>query len=439
MMLAAPDVAPGECSPVVAALAGAREIIDQAWSGELPPGADESAAEEVAALWAQLDQLRYQALARMAGLYARGEVARYSGYSTLDKWLVHHGKMPTGQAKDLARLAQHVHEETLPATTQAVAEGTVALGEAVAIAKATDTAVQTRDAQHFPDEAEYRQGFESALVAAKRERPALSVNQLRSVARQVAYRMDPHRLDRDHEAAHAGRGLSVHDTFQGSYQLQAWGGVGDALIVRAAIDTFTTPPSEDDTRTRSQREHDALIAALRFATTHTGCDNAPAPLVQIRIVVPVQTYLDAQGQERPALDERGRVVPAGVVHELAGDAEVVRMLTAPPTGQVLDVGHSRRLASARQRTAAFHGHATCAHPGGCEVPVSFCQADHVTSFSRGGRTVVANLQPLCGPHNRAKYQRELRTHQQHHQARAGTRGRERGHPPDGDPDPPPRE
>ncbi|WDZ93938.1 HNH endonuclease signature motif containing protein [Nocardiopsis sp. HUAS JQ3] len=428
-MTAAPEAAPGECSPAVAALAGAREIIDHALNADVPPGADESAAEEIAALWAQLDQIRYRALERMARLYARGAVARYSGYSTLDKWLVHHGKLPTSQAKDLARLAQHVHEESLPATVEAVETGVVGLGEAVVIAKVTDKAVQTRDTEHFPEEQEYRGGFESALVAAKVERPALSVNQLQSVARQVAHRLDPHRLDRDHQAAHASRGLVVHDTFQGSYQLQAWGGSGDALIVRAAIDTFTTPPSDEDTRSRSQREHDALIAALRFATTHTGCANAPVPLAQIRIVVPVQTYLDTQGQEVPALDERGRVVPVGVVHELAADSEVVRMLTAPPTGQVLDVGHSRRLASARQRTAAFHGHTTCAHPGGCEVPVALCQADHVQSFSRGGRTVVANLQPLCGPHNRAKYQRELRTHQR--------RGQD--HPPDRILVPPPRE
>ncbi|WP_435111753.1 HNH endonuclease, partial [Nocardiopsis synnemataformans] len=85
-------------------------------------------------------------------------------------------------------------------------------------------------------------------------------------------------------------------------------------------------------------------------------------------------------------------------------------------------------------------------PGGCEVPVAFCQADHVTSFSRGGRTEVANLQPLCGPHNRAKYQRELRAHQQHHRSRNGHQTHPlrqgspgRGHPPDGDPDPPSRE
>ncbi|WP_444964201.1 DUF222 domain-containing protein [Nocardiopsis sp. M1B1] len=428
-MIAAPKAAPGECSLAVAALAGAREIIDQALNAEVPPGADEAAAEEIAALWAQLDQIRYRALSQMARLYARGAVARYSGYSTLDKWLVHHGQLPTSQAKDLARLAQHVHEETLPATVEAVEDGALALGEAVVIAKVTDKAVQTRDAQHFPEEQEYRGGFESALVAAKAERPGLSVNQLQSVARQVAHRLDPHRLDRDHEAAHAARGLVVHETFQGSYQLQAWGGSGDALVVRAAIETFDAPLSDEDTRSRAQREHDALIAALRFATTHTGCDNAPAPLAQIRIVVPVQTYLDAQGQEQPALDEHGRVIPAGVVHELAADAEVVRMLTAPPTGQVLDVSHSRRLASARQRAAAFHGHTTCAHPQGCEVPVAFCQADHVTSFSRGGHTVVANLQPLCGPHNRAKYQRELRTHQR--------RGQD--HPPDRVPVPPPRE
>ncbi|NKY98590.1 DUF222 domain-containing protein [Nocardiopsis dassonvillei subsp. albirubida] len=430
-MTAAPSRSPRGCSPAVAALAGACEVIEEVLGRDVPVGADEAAAEEVAALWAQVERIRHQALARMAGLYARGEVARYSGYATLDKWLTHHGKMPTAQAKDLARWAEHTHQNTLPATVQAVGEGALALGEAVAIAKVTDKAVQTRDEDHFPDEGEYRQGFESALVAAKAERPALSVNQLQSVARQVAYRLDPHRLDRDHEAAHAGRGLVVHDTFQGSYQLQAWGGAGDALIVRAAIDTFTTPPGEGDTRSRSQREHDALIAALRFATTHTGCDNTPAPLAQIRILVPVETYLDTEGQERPALDENGRVIPVGLVHELAGDSEVVRMLTAPSTGHVLDVAPSRRLASARQRTAAFHGHATCAHPGGCEVPITWCQADHITSFSRGGRTEVANLQPLCGPHNRAKYQRELRTHQQ--------RGRGRHHPPGRDPDPPPRE
>ncbi|WP_435112580.1 DUF222 domain-containing protein, partial [Nocardiopsis synnemataformans] len=331
-MCAAPSASPRDCSPAVAALAGARAIIEESWGGDIPPGVDESAAEEIAALWAEVERVRFSALVRMARLYARGEVARYSGYATLAKWITHRCKVPTGQAKDLARLAQHVHEGTLPATAEALEEGTVVLGEAVTIAKATGTAVQTRDENHFPDEQEYRGAFESALVAAKRERPALSVNQLRSVARQVAYRLDPHRLNRDHEAAHAARGLSVHDTFQGSYQLQAWGGVGDALIVRAAIDTFTTPPSEGDTRTRPQRDHDALIAALRFATTHTGCTQAPAPLAQIRILVPVQTYLDTQGQEVPALDEHGRVIPVALVHELAGDSEVVRMLTAPPTG-----------------------------------------------------------------------------------------------------------
>ncbi|WP_435108445.1 HNH endonuclease signature motif containing protein, partial [Nocardiopsis synnemataformans] len=106
--------------------------------------------------------------------------------------------------------------------------------------------------------------------------------------------------------------------------------------------------------------------------------------------------------------------------------------------RVLDAVPNRRLASARQRTAAFHGHTTCAHPGGCEAPVTWCQADHITSFSRGGRTEVANLQPLCGPHNRAKYQRELRTH---HRTRtgAGTGPPGRGHPPGGGSDPPPRE
>ena len=43
------------------------------------------------------------------------------------------------------------------------------------------------------------------------------------------------------------------------------------------------------------------------------------------------------------------------------------------------------------------------------MPVSQCEADHITEFSQGGTTSVANLQPLCSTHNRLKYRRNTRT------------------------------
>jgi 5-methylcytosine-specific restriction endonuclease McrA len=42
----------------------------------------------------------------------------------------------------------------------------------------------------------------------------------------------------------------------------------------------------------------------------------------------------------------------------------------------------------------------CAHPG-CSAR-TFLQYDHIEPYARGGPTVLANLQRLCGPHNRAR-------------------------------------
>jgi 5-methylcytosine-specific restriction endonuclease McrA len=43
---------------------------------------------------------------------------------------------------------------------------------------------------------------------------------------------------------------------------------------------------------------------------------------------------------------------------------------------------------------------TCAHPG-CNAR-TLLQTDHIKPYNKGGPTTLANLQLLCGPHNRAK-------------------------------------
>ncbi|MFW2335910.1 HNH endonuclease signature motif containing protein, partial [Ilumatobacter sp.] len=40
----------------------------------------------------------------------------------------------------------------------------------------------------------------------------------------------------------------------------------------------------------------------------------------------------------------------------------------------------------------------CAHPH-CEVGFSQCRVHHVEWFTRGGKTVLANLHPLCETHH----------------------------------------
>jgi hypothetical protein len=63
--------------------------------------------------------------------------------------------------------------------------------------------------------------------------------------------------------------------------------------------------------------------------------------------------------------------------------------------QPLDLGRTQRLATEAQRTALATRHQICA-AAGCERPFSWC--DEIP-WSQGGRTDLANAQPLCGFHH----------------------------------------
>ncbi|WP_235998014.1 HNH endonuclease signature motif containing protein, partial [Nocardiopsis coralli] len=109
-----------------------------------------------------------------------------------------------------------------------------------------------------------------------------------------------------------------------------------------------------------------------------------------------------------AVTEDGNVLALSAVRAMAPTAQIRRLIFDDRTGLPLDLGRAHRLAPGYLRTAAFAGHTTCAWSGGCDVPVSQCEADHITEFSHGGETKATNLQPLCSTHNRAKY-RHTRT------------------------------
>ncbi|WP_017612829.1 HNH endonuclease signature motif containing protein, partial [Nocardiopsis salina] len=111
-----------------------------------------------------------------------------------------------------------------------------------------------------------------------------------------------------------------------------------------------------------------------------------------------------------AVTEDGHVLALSAVRAMAPTAQIRRLIFDDRTGLPLDLGRAHRLAPGYLRTAAFIGHTTCAWSGGCDVPVSQCEADHITEFSRGGETTAANLQPLCSLHNRLKYRRTKKHH-----------------------------
>jgi hypothetical protein len=66
--------------------------------------------------------------------------------------------------------------------------------------------------------------------------------------------------------------------------------------------------------------------------------------------------------------------------------------------EILDLGRTRRLASAALRHAIALGDGHCALPG-CTVPIHRCELHHVRPWQCGGPTSLGNLVALCVRHH----------------------------------------
>jgi hypothetical protein len=93
----------------------------------------------------------------------------------------------------------------------------------------------------------------------------------------------------------------------------------------------------------------------------------------------------------------GEPVPAATMQRLCCEA-VLQAVIVQPDGSVDQLCAERRTANRQQRRMLAAMYRTCAHPH-CEVGFSRCRIHHVEWFTRGGRTVLANLLPLCETHH----------------------------------------
>ena len=416
----APDAA-------VAALGAAVQDAISSFAGDIPFGAAAGVLERIAAVHAQVDALKLAMLAPLAQMEASGELLEEGGQKSVKDYATHAWGIHSGEAERLALLATGLHQENLPHTAAALADGALTLGEASAIASGADREVKKRDTTARPDAEQYRSMIETGLVGAKREREAMSVRSLTRTANALGLELNPDRPEKNEEQAFAERGARLMRTFDGSFHFEAWGPAGDAERLQAALESYTAPYDGDAPTSKYARTYDALLAATGFAHGHHGCEAAPGPKAVINITVPLSTFMDLnsqtpnpgqdESQDReqgpgegggPARTEDGNVVAASVVRAMAPEAQLRRLVFDDRTGLPLDLGRAQRLAPGYLRTLAFAKHSTCAWGGGCDVPVSRCEADHITEFSHGGVTSAANLQPLCSVHNRLKYRRNTR-------------------------------
>ncbi|MEY9775474.1 DUF222 domain-containing protein [Arthrobacter sp. MW3 TE3886] len=174
-----------------------------------------------------------------------------------------------------------------------------------------------------------------------------------------------------------------------------------------------------DLRSRPQRLLDGLVGACKAALATGGLPAAGGLRPQVMATIDYRDLLtrlqDSSGATAgaPRLGPRSPhstgapqqtgsllftgPVTAGTIRKIACDADIIPVLLGGK-GQVLDIGRASRVFPPHIRKAITARDRGCAFPQ-CTIPAPWCEAHHITYWSRGGTTGTGNGTLLCSHHH----------------------------------------
>ena len=151
-----------------------------------------------------------------------------------------------------------------------------------------------------------------------------------------------------------------------------------------------------DDRTRPQKQHDALAAAL-FAAAASG-DLPTIGGAAPTLVVTARAEDLARGEGWAFLEGCDEPVPIHAATRVACSG-VVQRLVHGDTGRIVRLGTEERVFNRHQRRAIGARDGGCLIPG-CGIPAGWCEIHHVTDHAKGGQTHTDNGVLLCWFHHR---------------------------------------
>ncbi|MDN3496024.1 DUF222 domain-containing protein [Planococcus sp. APC 4015] len=160
-------------------------------------------------------------------------------------------------------------------------------------------------------------------------------------------------------------------------------------------DVDGTPIAPLDDRTRAQKQHDALAAALGVAASSgllpTLGGHAPTLVVSVHAedVAAGTGYAYAQGCDQS-------ITVAAALH--IGCHGAVQRVTSD-NGRIVRIGTAERVFNRHQRRAIALRDGACVIPG-CGVSAAWCEIHHVLEHAQGGPTHTDNGVLLCWFHHR---------------------------------------
>jgi hypothetical protein len=151
---------------------------------------------------------------------------------------------------------------------------------------------------------------------------------------------------------------------------------------------------QGDTRSASQRNHDALVVAGRalLASGDLGQHNGlPASIIV------TTTLQELEAGAGKALTGGGTLLPMSDVIRLGSHAH--HYLAIFDKGKALALYHTRRLASPAQRIMLHAKDRGCTFPG-CTVPGYLCEVHHNNPYATNPVTDINHLSYACGPNHK---------------------------------------
>jgi len=157
-----------------------------------------------------------------------------------------------------------------------------------------------------------------------------------------------------------------------------------------------------DLRSRPQRLLDGLVGACKAALATGGLPAAGGLRPQIMATIDYRdllTRLGTTGSENRATGSLAFTGPvtASTIRKIACDAGIIPVVLGGE-GQVLDIGRASRVFPPHIRKAITARDRGCAFPQ-CTIPAPWCEAHHITYWTRGGTTGAENGTLLCSHHH----------------------------------------
>ncbi len=255
-----------------------------------------------------------------------------------------------------------------------------------------------------------RPGFDPADIAAGEAllvgfASSFGARDLRRLARQVVDAIDPDGTLPDDDLSADRRFLHLRaakdGSFVGEFRLTPSCGVKLETVLGPLVHRRPDVPSAvegrqpvSDERSFEQRMHDGLEEVCdRLLRSGSLPDSGGTPATVV-VTVNVDDLMTRAGH---ATSASGSPLSVPEALRLAGEAEIVPVVLTS-SGEILELGRTRRIASPSQTLALIARDGGCSFPG-CDRAPDLCERHHIVAWVDGGSTNLNNLTLLCRYHH----------------------------------------